>query len=359
MQVINKKRDKKGKRMVYDIDIKEGLSKVEVFDGRKFTYRFTPAVFSKGAPLLVIFSARGTTAPSKFNRKEWNILSVIDTFGRKGDMSAYLGEKGDFFIKELVYELVQATIKECECVPEENLFFYSSSIASGGAIIQGILCDARAVYLNAPIIRVHDTTMYKSQYMECDKNIDYVIPPHMKNVDEADAVRFLKAHSHKKLPTFFLCDSMHQSEAWLENFLEEQTQYFVNACKEEGVEVHLELIDTEGHKIHRTTQEVIGLFETHTPPKYLDIITVTTSLDNNTLQVKSRLGEDYPLTGDEKFAFYLMHKEERIEVKNYSKENETSFVLADEVDIDEVEIRAFVKSVDGKVIQEIVRTILS
>jgi len=333
--------------MKYNITLQEGLNSIEVFDGRKFTYRFTPAIYSRGAPLLILASARGTKVPSKFSRKNWNVLSVVDTFGRKGDMSAYLGEKGNFFIKELLYELVQAAIKKCECIPKKNLYFYASSIASGAGIGQGILSDARAVYLNSPIIRVHDTTMYKSKYMECDKNIDYVIPPHMKNVIEADGVRFLKAHTHKKLPTFFVCDSLHQSEPWLQNFLEEHTYYFVNACKEEEVEVHLELMDTDGHKVHHTMKEVIELFDKYVKPQYLDLMHVSVALHRDILSVDCILGIDYPLKKDPVFAFYLMYKGERKYFRGYEDNNKMEFILDKEIDIKDVEVIAFVKDKDG------------
>lgn len=343
--------------MMYNIHIEEGLNSIEVFDGRKFTYRFTPAIFSKGAPLFVIASARGTKVPAKFTRDDWNVLSVVDTFGRKGDMTAYLGEKGNFFIKELLYELVQAAIKKCECVPRDNLFFYSSSIASGSGIAQGILSDARAVYLNAPIIKVHDTTIYKSKHMDYDKAVDFVIPPHMKNVIEADGVRYLKAHSHKKLPTFILCDSMHQSEPWLQNFLEEHALYFVQACKEEGVDVHLELVDTEGHKRHHNMNQVIEIFEKYTAPKYLDLLSVRTSLDGNNLKVSCVLGKDYPITGKEQYAFYLYYKEKRVKVCRYSQEFETEFILDEDMSIAEIEVKGFVLNRDKKKIVKKVQII--
>ena len=338
--------------MEYNIDLKEGLNSIEVFDGREFIYRFTPATFSKGAPLLIIFSARGTRVPSKFSRIDWNVLSVVDTFGLEGDMTAYLGEGGNFFIKDLLYALIQVAIHKCVCKPRENLFMFASSIASGGAIIQGILSQARAVYLNSPIIRGHGSTIYKSKYRDYDKAVDYVIPPFMKNIIEADGVRFLKAYRHKKIPAFFLCDSMHQSEPWLQNFLQEQTLYFVNACKEEGIEVHLELVDTEGHKHHHTLQEVIELFEKHTPPKYLDIMKIDAFIENHTLKVNCILGDDYPKTGNELFAFYLMYKGDRVQVSKYQKEAEAIFILEEEMDLEQVEIKGFVKDEAGSKIQK-------
>jgi len=339
--------------MSYNIEIKEGLNTIEIFDGREFTYRFTPARYSKGAPLLVIASAKGTRVPSKFNREDWNVLSVVDTFGRQGDTTGYMGEHGNFFIKELLTELIQVAMEECKCSAQENLFFYSSSVASGGTLIQGILFEARAVYLNAPIIKVIDSTMYKSQFMECDQNIDFVFPSHMKDSIEADGVRFLKAHRHKKMPTFFLCDSMHQSEDWLQNFLEEHTLYFVNACKEEGVEVHLELVDTEGHKIHHSTLDAIKLFEKHTPPKYLDLFSLHVSLNNQTLTARLETGKDYPDKDNALIAFYLMYDGERIDAKSYSQEKEVHFSLEERVmDYTKLEVIGWLKSKGAKVIKK-------
>ncbi len=339
--------------MIYDIEIKEGRNTIEIFDGWKFTYRFTPATFSDKAPLLVIASASGTTVPSKFNRSEWNVLSVVDTCDSKGHMTGYLGEGGNFFIKELFSKLIQAAIDKCACVSRENLFFYSSSMASSGTLVQGVLFEARAVYLNSPIIRLHDSTIYKVKEKDRDKLTNFVIPNSMKNIIEADGVRFLKAHKDKKLPTFFLCDSMHQSEPWLQNFLQEQTLYFVNACKEEGVEVHLELVDTEGHKIHHTTQEVIELFEKYTPPKYLDLFSMTISIDCQILTANIEIGKDYPDKENALMAFYLMYDNERIDVKNYSQEKEVRFSLEDgDIDYNKIEVIGWIKNKDGKVIKK-------
>ena len=188
--------------------------------------------------------------------------------------------------------------------------------------------------------------------MDFDKAIDFVIPPHMKDVIEADGVRYLKANKDKKMPTFILCDSMHQSEPWLQNFLEEHTYYFVNACKEEGVEVHLELVDTEGHKIHYKMPEVIEAFNKYAKPKYLDLMHLNISLDGYTLSVHCTLGEDYPFPDTAQYAFYFMYKGEKKEVKWYGMEGKTVFILEKGIDIKMLEIIAFVKDENGTIISK-------
>ena len=252
---------------------------------------------------------------------------------------------------------MQAAISKCECKPRENLFFYSSSIASGSGIVQGVLSEARAVHLNAPIIRVHDTTIYKSKHMDYDKAVDFVIPPHMKDVIEADGVKFIKAHKGKKMPTFILCDSKHQSEPWLENFLEEHALYFFNACKEEGIEVHLKLVDTQGHKRHHNMRQVVEMFEKYTPPKYLDLLLINTSLDGCKLKVSCILGNDYPVTGHEQYAFYLYNKEKRIKTIRYNQKSEIIFTLTDNIILGDIEVKGFVLNKDKKIINKKVKII--
>jgi len=330
-------------------EIKEGLNYIEHKNGKRLTYRFTPATFSKGAPILVIFSAWGTKIPSKFNDAKWNVISFVDTFGIDGNGCGYLGERGNFFVRDMINSLIESAIKTCACVPQENLFIYASSIASMGAIRYAIMFEANAIYLNAPIIQSKDTTLCKVTRKE---NFDFPFDPDNRDVIESDMVKFLKAHKDKNLPTFFIVDSMHQSEDWLQNFLEEHTLYFANACKEEGADVHLELIDTEGHKIHHTTREIITLFEKYTPPKYLDIMKLTTSLDNNSLKINCALGKDYPVTGDEQYAFYLMYKGERIQVISYTEETEVLFKLEGGMNPEYIEVIGFIKGKDGKVIKD-------
>jgi hypothetical protein len=152
---------------------------------------------------------------------------------------------------------------------------------------------------------------------------------------------------------FFVCESLHHTEPWLENFLEEQTYYFVNACKEEGVEVYLELLDDEDHKIHHTTQEVIGFFDKYTPPKYLDLFTMNVSLSDKELSATMKIGKDYPDKENALIAFYLMYDGERVQVRSYLKETKVTFILEEnDMDLDKIEVIGWLKNKDGKIIRK-------
>lgn len=249
----------------------------------------------------------------------------------------------------MISDLLKSAIETYKCNPKDNLFLYASSVAAPAAIMHGILFEAHGVYLNTPIVQSKDTTLYKITRKD---NFDFPFDPNNRDVIESNMIKFLKAHKDKNLPTFFICDSLHQSEDWLQNFLEEHTLYFANACKQEGTEVHLELLDTEGHKIHHSTQEIIKIFEKHTPPKYLDIMSITISLEEHVLKVSCTLGKDYPQTGNELFAFYLMYKGERVQVRSYAEDRKALFDIDENMHLNEIEVIGFIKDDEGKVIKE-------
>ncbi|WP_345976587.1 hypothetical protein [Sulfurimonas sp. HSL3-7] len=331
------------------VSLQNGIDYMEAKDGRKLTYRFTPAEVSKGAPLLVILNARGSKIPSKFRNGDWNVLSLVDTFGLEGDTSAYLGEEGDFFVREMVLSLIQTAIDQCECDPKENLFFYASSIGAYAAIMYGILFEARGVYANAPIIKLHDTTMYSEIYKN---RVDFTIPPQKKDVIENDLVVFMKANRHKKLPTFFVCDNIHQKEPWLQNFLQEQTMYFVNACLEEGVDIHLELLPGEGHIINHSMKEVVDLFIKYTPPKFVQLTTIDAVCNDRSLKVHCILGQDYLGTEDVQYAFYLMHNGQRVQLRGYESDPTTVFTFEDELPRGNLEVIGFIRDKSGTTLRK-------
>lgn len=329
--------------------MQNGIGYVEAKDGRKLTYRFTPAVVSKGAPLLVILSARGSKVPSKFSNSDWNVLSLVDTFGLEGDTSAYLGEEGDFFVREMVLSLIQSAIDQCDCDPKENLYFYASSIGAFAAIMYGILFEARAVYANAPIVKLHDTTVYREMFKD---RIDFSIPPHMKDIIENDMVLFMKAHRHKKLPTFFLCDNIHQTEPWLQNFLQEQTMYFANACLQEGVKIHLELLPGEGHTINHSTKAVVEFFVKYTPPKFVELTHIDTFYDGESLKVNCIVGQDYSGTEEAEYAFYLMQNGKKIQQRWYEQTPEAVFILKEGIELVNLGVIFFIRDKSGNIWQK-------
>jgi len=331
-------------------DIQDGLNQVLHENGKSLIYRFTPALICEGSPLLIIFSAWGTKIPSRFSNQKWNVLSLIDTHGIDGNSCGYLGERGDWFVHEMVEYIISKAIEKCKCVCRENLFMYSSSIASIGAIRYSITFEAKAIFLNAPIIQTNNITMTKVSRKE---NFDFPYDPKNRDVIESDMVQFMKAYSDKYLPTFFVVDSLYQNEDWLENFLEEHTLRFVNACKEEGATVYLELKETTGHIIHYNMKDIVLKFETYTPPKYLlDIFNTSIVLNNHELKVVVSLGRDYPFSNDVEYAFYLLYQGETKEKRPYQKNSDIKFSLEDDWDISSIKVRIYIKHKNGHILAD-------
>ena len=209
----------------------EDLLYIEDSNNRKLFYRFTPAaVVSNFVPLVVILHGEEKTDALHFEYKMWNVLTPIDNFGYENRGSCWLGEKGDFFVKDLLQKLIKKISEEYEC--EDDIYLYGSSIGGYGAILHGILCKANAVYAHTPRIRLLDTEELESK--------------------ENDLSNFL--NSTDSFPIFYLCDNT-------DFRLEDETAYFVDACKQHNIKVKLDfcpkLPDDEGHVL----KKVLDMFE--------------------------------------------------------------------------------------------------
>ena len=81
---------------------------IEDDSNRKLYYHFTPAdIASNFVPLVVILHEEGRAEVTNFEHKMWNVLTPIDNFGYENRGSCWLGEKGDFFVKDLLQKLMQ------------------------------------------------------------------------------------------------------------------------------------------------------------------------------------------------------------------------------------------------------------
>ena len=106
---------------------------------RKLFYRFTPAaIASQFVPLIVVLHDEAESP--HFEYKMWNVLTPIDTFGLENGGSCWLGEKEDFFVKDLLQELIKQISQEYEC--EEHIYLYGNAMGGYGAILHGVLCKA-------------------------------------------------------------------------------------------------------------------------------------------------------------------------------------------------------------------------
>jgi len=204
----------------------EDLLYIEDDNGRKLYYRFTPAAFiSNFAPLLVLLHNEEKPEANHFEYKMWNVLTPIDNFAYDNSASCWLGEKGDFFVKDLLQELIKQIADKYEC--EDHIYLYGNSMGGYGAILHGILCKANAVYAHAPHIRLENTDDTGSK--------------------EYDLSHCLNPKDH--FPIFYLCDNR-----------ESETAYFVDACKKHNIEVHLDFCPKSGDDENHTLKKVLDMF---------------------------------------------------------------------------------------------------
>lgn len=199
---------------------------------RKLFYRFTPAaVVSNFVPLVVILHGENQADALHFEYKMWNVLTPLDTFGVENRGSCWLGEDRDFFVKDLLQKLIQQISEEYEC--EDDIYLYGSSIGGYGAILHGILCKANAVYAHSPRIRLINTNQSDT-------------------LKENDLTHFLNRKDD--FPIFYLCDNANSN-------VEDETVYFVDACKKHDIEVRLDFCQTVGESPNHLLKKVLDMFE--------------------------------------------------------------------------------------------------
>ena len=214
----------------------ENLDYIEDNNNRKLYYRFTPAAIgSNFVPLIVILDDEENAEKRNFEYKMWNVLTPIDNVGHEG--SAWLGEKGDFFVKDLLQKLISQIADEHEC--EEHIYLYGSGMGGYGAILHGMLCKANAIYAHLPQIRLHDTELLDAK--------------------EKDLSNFL--NTEDSFPIFYLCDDLASVKNLKNHNLKEDTAYFVEACKKHDIRVHLNFCASPENDENRTIKNVLDTFE--------------------------------------------------------------------------------------------------
>jgi len=231
----------------------EDLLYIEDANKRKLFYRFTPAaIASNFVPLVVVLHGEGGAVAPNFEYKMWNVLTPLDDFGYENRGSCWLGEKGDFFVKDLLQKLIYEIAEEYEC--EDHIYLYGNSMGGYGAILHGILCKANAVYAHSPRIRLHkekdtDTSMKHTYACVCGETVS----------KENDLTDFLNPTD--VFPVFYLCDHTDSAESANKGALEDETAYFVDACKRHNIKVHLDFCPKSGDDEDQTIKEVLGFFE--------------------------------------------------------------------------------------------------
>jgi hypothetical protein len=216
----------------------EDLLYIEDANNRKLFYRFTPAAFvSNFAPLLVVLHDEGKAVASHFEYKMWNVLTPMDNFEYENKGTCWLGEKGDFFLKDLLQKLIKQYADKLEC--EDHIYFYGNAMGGYGAILHGILCKANAVYAQAPYIRLQDNNDTVSK--------------------EYDLSNFLNLID--SFPIFYLCDNRDSVQSSDVNNLEDDTAHFVETCKKYDIKVHPNFCPKSGDDENNNLKKVLDMFE--------------------------------------------------------------------------------------------------
>jgi hypothetical protein len=229
----------------------ENLEFIENSQQIKLYYRFTPADIPDKSPILIILHGHGAKKASKFRDPKWNVLAPIDNYGKDSLGSWWLGENGNNFVLELLHSLIRKI--ETETQSSEGLYFWGSSMGRFGALLHGMLLNAKAVYANIPQVKLLGTT-----YSEAGMK-KYFEPIFDKSDSEKfynDVTNILNVNNATQNPLFFIA----QSEFDYKNYMEEHALYFANTCKKYNINVDLEIFPVKGHElllpIHKAVRKV-------------------------------------------------------------------------------------------------------
>lgn len=220
----------------------DGLSYFEDDKGRRMYYRYTPALSECYSPLLVILHGHTyNVKPSKYANENLNVLAPIDNFGVNNCGSWWLGENGDFFVKDILHSL----IKEKLMASNSMLLFWGSSMGGFGAILHSILLKANAAYANIPQIKLIGSTYsnmgMKKFFIPIFEDDTESIYNDLSNLLENKA-KEIKA---KEFPLFFIAQSRYDYEC----YLEEQSLCFFKKCLELEINLHYEVFPKKGHSL--------------------------------------------------------------------------------------------------------------
>jgi len=228
---------------------------IEDEKGNQLNYRLNLSENPIGCPLFIVLHGHGSHS-TKFQYDGWNILSPYDNFAFNNKGSWWLGENGDFFVKDLLQKLIKEVSEKYKC--ENNIYFYGSSMGGYGAILHGILSNARAVYANVPQIQFSST-----YFLFFNENFESIFGKDKALPKEENLLNYL--NTEDDFPIFFLCENMIEESKHLKNYLQENSLMFFNRCYKYQLKIHLELLPFEGHTKNYGLKEVLQKFERYAP----------------------------------------------------------------------------------------------
>ena len=233
-------------------------------EGKKMWFRLSPAkVNPESAPIYLILHGHGTPSrPTLYAEINWNVIAPLDNFGLDGKGSWWIGENGDFSTRELLANVVHMSKELLNSKGDVILCIYGSSMGGYGAIINGTKVGAKAVYANVPQIKLLGSTYGESgmkKYFEAALGMN----PNQIFNDLNNYIRTIE----EDLPLFFICENRFGQR----DYLKQQAMSFISTLNELGINYHLEIVPTSGHKKNLGVREVRALFEKFIPE--LDYLT--------------------------------------------------------------------------------------
>lgn len=224
--------------------------------GHELPYVVRLAQDPSNARTLVILHGRGANErAARFVDPGWNVICPLDRYGERNCGSWWLGEKGDFFVADMLHQLVRSF--RTEVGKDLGLYMWGSSMGGYGAILHGTLLRARAIYAHIPQIRLRGTDYTDGR----NKPVYDAVLGDLANHRYLDLARFVASRPRKGLPLYFLS----QNRFDYKGYLQQHCFHFVHACQKADLAYGLRVDPIEGHVLYRKIAETVKLFDEFAP----------------------------------------------------------------------------------------------
>lgn len=222
-------------------------------------YRFSPAANNpQSAPFFIILHGHGNFPPTKFSHPNWNVLNPLDNFGLNGNGSWWKGEGNNSQTQHLFDKILNEALGRVgQELATAIICMYGSSMGGYGCILHGARIGAKGVYANVPQIKLLGSTYSEKGMKRYFREVFNEDSIPIENDLSLYVERIQTTH-----PLYFICENRFGQE----NYLAEQCMSFVNSLDNLGLNYHLEIIPTSGHKKNRGINYVRKLFEQYVLP---------------------------------------------------------------------------------------------
>lgn len=231
------------KKIIYYILILLKQKSIKLKNGKKLKYILKK--FKNSDELIISFSGfPGEGNKAKYNyiktlsKVSKNQIFILDDFGFQSAGSYYLGEKGEYFLENVIEELIQSIKKSLGI---KKIYTIGSSKGGWASIYYGILLKAQLVVSGAPQYYIGDylnTNEYHKKILEgivgeevCQSKIEMLnnkLPNLIKSSKNIEKIKFCIHYSREE----------HTYDEHIKYLIKDLKS--VNSNVEENVESYLE-----------------------------------------------------------------------------------------------------------------------